>query len=1135
MFRHLLLTAHVAFLSASFAQTVSFSKSSYPAGATPRAVVAADFSGNGTIDLAVANSGDSTVLVLKGSTTPGSFDAGQASRTASDPRALAAGDLNRDGKPDLAVACAGANMVSVLWGAGGGAFSNRTDLAAGKAPVSVVIADFNADGRLDIAVANSGSDTVSVFLGNGAGSFLPRADYPVGKSPGALVAADFDRDGRMDLAVVNTGDNTISILSGNGNGTFGTKTDLPTGAGPAGLLAGNFDPDGALDLAVVNSSDGTVSIFRGDGGGAFSARKDYPAGANPSAVTAADFNGDGKIDLAVTSSTGNAISILLGDGAGAFRLDSTVAAGKTPGSLIVLDRLPDAKPGLAVVNSGSNDISICLNTTSPWSTQPPLSRMLGVSGAAWGGVVGFDTDGTSYFNYTPDSFQCFGLASGSNYKDTYPTVANNGKVAFQSDRDGTGSRIFVVNLDGTGVQRLTLAEGLSNPSAQQDTDPVISHDGGKVAFLRRSDPSLGNDIYLVKTDGTGLQKVTTYQPDPQGKGYSGIFSVAWNDDGTKLAFRGVRVEGGTLQQVLGIVNPDGTGEQHLAAWPSIGWPSYALDWSADGRRMVFSGDSVQDPNLYHFVEYPSLKGSSISTATLVSPSTDLGSVRLSPDGQWLVYQMGNPQSGSWPAFIRVDGTGLAVLDQLNFARGQPLYWTPIEAAGVPDHIEVSPNPLYVWTDHSATVNARLVDAGGNVLVGAVAGWQLPGLNGAAPRFSPTGEVFAGAGVGDWELDAVNAGLKGSTIVKVRDAPDFSLSMRRAGDLMVGGRGVYTLTVSNASGSAPNPDAVTVTDTLPPGLTYVSASGSGWSCSAAGANVSCNHAGPIDEATSTDIILTVSVEAAAFPGVTNTATVSTSQDTNHANDSATDTAPVAIATSSGPRIDAVVNGVTWRPEITSGSWAALFGAGLAGTSRLWRADDFVNGNLPTSLDGVQVSINGKAALICYISPTQANVLVPDDDTLGVVAVEIVYNGLRARAFVELRAFGPGFFAYWQGGGKYAIAQDTEWNWLAKVGLLGTQGTRGARPGEIIILWGAGFGPANPRQPAATVVSEPKPLANTVRVTIGGVEAPSYWIGQTGPGLCQIMVTVPDVPDGDQPLSAEVAGVSSSGASLITIQR
>src|SRR5882724_12413088 len=61
----------------------------------------------------------------------------------------------------------------------------------------------------------------------------------------------------------------------------------------------------------------------------------------------------------------------------------------------------------------------------------------------------------------------------------------------------------------------------------------------------------------------------------------------------------------------------------------------------------------------------------------------------------------------------------------------------------------------------------------------------------------------------------------------------------------------------------------------------------------------------------------------------------------------------------------------------GSFIEIYGTNLAGTSRGWATDDFTNGNAPTSLDGVTVTVGGKPAYISYVSPGQVNVQVPAD--------------------------------------------------------------------------------------------------------------------------------------------------------------
>ena len=133
------------------------------------------------------------------------------------------------------------------------------------------------------------------------------------------------------------------------------------------------------------------------------------------------------------------------------------------------------------------------------------------------------------------------------------------------------------------------------------------------------------------------------------------------------------------------------------------------------------------------------------------------------------------------------------------------------------------------------------------------------------------------------------------------AVDLSITKTHAGTFVAGANAVYTLHVANAVGMQRADFAVTVTDVLPAGLSFVSGVGTGWSCAAAGQAVTCTHAGPLDPGQALpDIALTVAVGGAALPSVTNTATVSTpSFDLVPANNTASDTAAVvgpSLATS-----------------------------------------------------------------------------------------------------------------------------------------------------------------------------------------------------------------------------------------------
>jgi large repetitive protein len=128
-------------------------------------------------------------------------------------------------------------------------------------------------------------------------------------------------------------------------------------------------------------------------------------------------------------------------------------------------------------------------------------------------------------------------------------------------------------------------------------------------------------------------------------------------------------------------------------------------------------------------------------------------------------------------------------------------------------------------------------------------------------------------------------------------------------------------VSNAGPTA-DPGPITVTDALPAGLSYASATGTGWVCSAAAEVVTCTAAAGLAVGQTSTISLVVDVGPLAFPTVTNVATVTTpSEETKADNNSADDTAPVSplseleVVKRLG-QYDAGSRVATWRITVTN---------------------------------------------------------------------------------------------------------------------------------------------------------------------------------------------------------------------------
>lgn len=332
----------------------------FKVGQKPSSVVVGDFTGDINPDLAVANSNDNTVSVLRGDGAGGfspaaNFPAGAA------PQSVAVGDFDGDMKLDLVVPnFITDGTVSVLLNNGLGGFSAPTSFPVGKIPSFVAVGNFIGDKELDLVVANLKEASVSLLPGNGMGSFGPGTKFPVGGGPFSVSVGDFNGDTKPDLAVANASSDNVSVLLGDDIVGFKPTIDFAVGKIPYVVAVGDFDGDTKPDLAVANYSDNKVSVLIG---GSFPFPSNVCVGNGPISVAVGDFNRDKNLDLVVTNSLDNTVSVLLGlgDGKGGFRPAIDFPVGTNPYSVAVGDFNKDGKPDLAVANYNDGTVSILLN------------------------------------------------------------------------------------------------------------------------------------------------------------------------------------------------------------------------------------------------------------------------------------------------------------------------------------------------------------------------------------------------------------------------------------------------------------------------------------------------------------------------------------------------------------------------------------------------------------------------------------------------------------------------------------------------------------------------------------------------------------------------------------------------------
>jgi uncharacterized protein (TIGR03437 family) len=249
-----------------------------------------------------------------------------------------------------------------------------------------------------------------------------------------------------------------------------------------------------------------------------------------------------------------------------------------------------------------------------------------------------------------------------------------------------------------------------------------------------------------------------------------------------------------------------------------------------------------------------------------------------------------------------------------------------------------------------------------------------------------------------------------------------------------------------------------------------------------------------------------------------------------------------AASGAPVISGFGNAASFLPVFAPNLYVSIFGSNLSTTTRTWTATDFKNGTqMPTSLDGVSVTVNGTPAYVEYVSPSQLNIITPDipPSPSGMAVVVNVPNQQPVTAWIGMSSLAPALFT-WQTGtpdtGKYVVAQHSDYSNVGKAGLFPNQSgsfTTPAKPGETIILYGTGFGPTNPAITPGIMTDKTYPISPLPTATIGGQPAQVQFAGliATLSQIYQVNVTIPtNVGIGDQPLILNVNGTPSATGTI-----
>ncbi len=248
--------------------------------------------------------------------------------------------------------------------------------------------------------------------------------------------------------------------------------------------------------------------------------------------------------------------------------------------------------------------------------------------------------------------------------------------------------------------------------------------------------------------------------------------------------------------------------------------------------------------------------------------------------------------------------------------------------------------------------------------------------------------------------------------------------------------------------------------------------------------------------------------------------------------------ITYTTATAPSPATLQSAASYLTAAGANTWVSIFGNNLSATSRGWASGDFQQNNLPTALDGTGVSLNGRPMAVSYVSPTQINALIFSDVPAGPAYVSVTNAlGNSAPVLVNVQTLFPGLFTFSPPNAKYAAAvASSDGAYIAPSGSLGAGlNARPAKPGEIIELYGTGFGPTNPPDKPGVLLSGALPLVASVQVVFGSTPSPSVsFAGLTTSGLYQFNVVVPNVADGDQQVVVKVGNATSQSNVFVPVK-
>ena len=752
--------------------------------------------------------------------------------------------------------------------------------------------------------------------------------------------------------------------------------------------------------------------------------------------------------------------------------------------------------------------------------------------------------------------------------------------------DSTGTSLYIADGDliHTVIDRLDLTSGLIHILAGNG-NPGFIGDGGMPLAAEFNSPSAvadsANNVYVADFSnqrirkvvrnsittvagtgiGDGMQATTAFLNHPQGLAIDAANNLVVADTGNSVARRVML--GGTINtfgKLLGApaaVAVDAAGNFYVtdneplvlkvtkAGSTSIvagdAQPGYSGDNGAATSAMITdpSGVTVDAAGNIYFTDDTNNKIRKVTVATgVITTIAGSGNANYSGDhGPAL-------SAGFDPSDIASDGQGNLYIADFRNSRVRKIGLdgniTTIAGTGVagytgdggpaasaelafPTGVAVdSAGYLYI-ADFGNSVIRRVTPNG---LITTIAG--TPGVN--------TPSTGDGGPAASAQTDAFRVAVDGAGNVYVSDA--FNDRVRKLTPLAVTAASLRVVSGDKQSATVGtvfgDPLVVKVSD----------ASGAGIPGVIVNFTVTPSPAITLNDGTAA-INVTLGMTAGSFSITASANGLASASFSGTANPAVSPTAPVISAAG-------IVSGGLSGPPLTvvaSNAIATIFGDKFApaGTARQVGQQDLVDGKIPTNLAGACAVFGTQLAPILGVYPGQLNVQVPQLPP-GEIQVQVITKCGTPQAetsnseTVTVQATSPEFFYFVHtasGQNPIAAINATTKGNIGAPGLVAGGTFTPAKRGDLLTLFGTGFGATNPSFGPGVLPGGAAQVMASDSITFGGVKLAAtdiLYVGVTeNAGLYQVNLRVPQgVPDGDQPLVITVGGVKSPAGGFITVK-